>query len=231
MDHLYTPNVTEHDVTVPIDEALRRHAEALRIRNGDHVLVFNGRGLVANCRCERADNGLHLHIVGQRLYDPPVPIWLAMGVLDHRERFEFAVEKAVELGVTHITPLTTTYAQFPRSPLSRLEAKAQAALTQSGNPWLPVITAPMPVTDVLRGASDDALIILGDAEADPPSLSGEDALRPTVVFVGPEGGFDDEELATIKGDGRCRPWSVGSHRLRAETAAVALMSCVVALRG
>lgn len=231
MDHLYTPNVTEHDVAIPIDEALRRHAEALRIRSGDHVLVFNGRGLVANCRCERTDRDFHLHIVGQRLYDAPVPLWLAMGVLDHRERFEFAVEKAVELGVTTITPLTTTYAQFPRSPMSRLEAKAQAALTQSGNPWLPVITAPMTVQDVLSGASDDAIVILGDVEAPSPALADADAVRPIVILVGPEGGFDDDEIATIKGDGRCRPWSVGSHRLRAETAAVALMSCVVALRG
>lgn len=231
MDHLYTPLVNEHDVLVPIDEGIQRHADALRLRTGDHILVYNGRGLVANCRCERIEKEIRLHIVGHRLYDPPVSLWLAMGVLDHRERFEFAVEKAVELGATKISPLTTTYAQYHRSPLVRLEAKAQAALTQSGNPWLPEVTEQQTIEQILASTPDEAIIILGDARAAAPSLSDLDAARPMVVFVGPEGGFSQDEVETIKGDSRCRTWSVGTHRLRAETAAVALLSCVVALRG
>ncbi len=231
MNHLYTPLVNEHDVLVPVDEGLQRHADALRLRTGDHVLVYNGRGLVANCRCERADKDLRLHVVGHRLYDQPVPLWLALGILDHRERFEFAVEKAVELGVTRISPLQTSFVQYARSPITRLASKAQAALTQSGNPWLPEISEQMAIADILASAPEEAIIILGDANAPAPSMSDVEAMRPVVILVGPEGGFAQEEIEMIKGDSRCRPWSVGSHRLRAETAAVALLSCVVALRG
>jgi RsmE family RNA methyltransferase len=84
----------------------------------------------------------------------PVPRILGIGVLENRDRMEFAVEKAVELGATHIIPLITDHSGFARTTSNRLVAKAIAALTQCGRLWLPEIHAPTLLHDALRWAKE-----------------------------------------------------------------------------
>jgi 16S rRNA (uracil1498-N3)-methyltransferase len=161
---------------------------------------------------------------------PPATI-LCLGVLDSRERFEFAVEKAVELGATHVVPLITDHAAFARSSAVRLTAKVVAAITQSGRAWLPVVHKGLSLDAALEMLTAEfvtMITIYGDAlGASPGEL---DAGVPVAVVVGPEGGLSQREVDLLAGFGAV-PWAISTTRLRGETAAVALMSVVAVLRG
>lgn len=226
MDNLYCAQLEKGATTVPIDDDLRRHVAALRLRDGEQVRVLNGRGLVATCRSKRTAADAELVIESEVLHKPLTPsVTVILGALDHRERFEMAVEKLTELGVQRIVPLVCDHGQHLRSSLDRLQAKAIAALTQSGNPFLPLVDAPTSFDNVDFNAD---LIIVGDAEGSDCRADAE-RLRTAqriVIVVGPEGGLSDRELAILRDNAATRLWRIGTLRLRAETAAIAITSVV-----
>lgn len=217
MDNLYSPIITAADEIVPHDAELMRHVAALRLRDGEHVRVLNGMGLVARCSVRRHAQHSELVITEVVQHERPHERMLALGVLDNRDRFEFAVEKVTELGITRIVPLLCDYSQHVRTNTDRLRSKAIAALTQSGNPWLPLIDEPT----LLHNLACNGTVILGDAEGQVPSRLPQ---GPQTFLVGPEGGFSQRELDYIHRELRPICWRIGSNRLRAETAAIALVA-------
>jgi 16S rRNA (uracil1498-N3)-methyltransferase len=217
MDNLYSPIITAADEIVPHDAELLRHVAALRLRDGEHVRVLNGKGLVARCTVRRLAQQTELLISEYVQHERPHERTLALGVLDNRDRFEFAVEKVTELGITRIVPLLCDHSQHVRTSTERLRSKAIAALTQSGNPWLPSIDEPTSLHNLVCSGS----VILGDAEGQPP---GPLPTGPQTFLVGPEGGFSQRELDYIHRELRPICWRIGSNRLRAETAAIALVA-------
>ncbi len=224
MDNLYCAQLEKGASAVPLDDDLRRHIAALRLRDGEHVRVLNGRGLIALCRTSRGMKELDLMVESEQISAPPEPdVTVVLGVLDNRDRFEMAVEKLTELGVRRIVPLVCDRGQHLRSSLDRLQSKAVAAMTQSGNPFLPVIDAPT-MMDALDLAG--ALVIVGDADGDQCHADAERVrtARRIVVVIGPEGGLSERELNVLRVGVSARFWRIGSLRLRAETAAVAVAS-------
>jgi 16S rRNA (uracil1498-N3)-methyltransferase len=224
MDNLYCSLLESGDVHVPMDEDIQRHVAALRLRDGEHVRVLNGRGLVATCRAERTPQGIRLAVIESTFSAPARPmITVALGVLDHRERFEMAVEKLTELGVARIILRTTN---------NRLTAKAIAAITQSGNPFMPLIDSPTELEQVVTSIVHD-LVIVGDAHGQPPVEDARllAAANQVLVVVGPEGGLSDEELQLLASRDTMRRWRIGHLRLRAETAAIALAAVVRSMNG
>jgi 16S rRNA (uracil1498-N3)-methyltransferase len=222
MDNLYSPTITASDEIVAIDADMQRHMSALRLREGEHVRVLNGKGLVVTCEVQR-HSGVPALSVRERIAHPePHGLTLALGVLDNRDRFEFAVEKATELGVTRIIPVTCDHGHHVRSTTERLRQKAIAAITQSGNPWLPSISDPTSFDNLALGE----VVIVGDAQGSVPSdLTSHD----TWILVGPEGGFSQRELESLAPMQNVVRWRIGSNRLRAETAAVALISHAICM--
>lgn len=222
MDNLYLSTITASDEIVTPDDELRRHMAALRLRDGEHVRVLNGRGLVVTCQVQRQTGVAVLSAVDCVQHHESRHLTLALGVLDNRDRFEFAVEKATELGVTRIVPVLCDHAHHVRSSTERLRQKAIAAVTQSGNPWLPEICDPIEFDELPLGD----VVIVGDAQGKVPS---DVPLHDTWILVGPEGGFSARELEKLA----CMPnavrWRIGNNRLRAETAAVALVSHAICM--
>jgi 16S rRNA (uracil1498-N3)-methyltransferase len=222
MDNLYSPTITAADKIVTPNAEMQRHISALRLRDGEGVRVLNGRGLVATCRVQRQAGSVVLPVVEHVEHPEPRQLTLALGVLDNRDRFEFAVEKATELGVTRIVPVLCDHARHTRSTTERLQQKAIAAITQSGNPWIPVISDPTPFDDLMLGD----VVIVGDAQGSVPSdLTSHD----TWILVGPEGGFSQREFESLAPMQNVVRWRIGSNRLRAETAAVALISHAICM--
>lgn len=224
MDYLFIAEFCADDTIVPIDEVVRRHVAALRLRDGEHVRVLNGRGLVGLCGVVRRGTDIQLAVHEVETRPRPASLTLVMSNLDNRDRFEFALEKAVELGVTCFVPLLADRCQHQRVSMDRLRAKAIAAVTQCGVAWLPELLAPVTIDGVTWGST----VIVGDDRGARPS---QDVLSADVtVIVGPEGDFTDREKAILDGLPQTQRWAVGSTRLRAETAAIALVSSVIALR-
>jgi 16S rRNA (uracil1498-N3)-methyltransferase len=146
-----------------------------------------------------------------------------MGMMDNRDRFEYAIEKLTELGVRRIVPLASVHSSTRIPARERLQAKIRAACEQSGNPWLPLLDEPMSIAQVVAQMqrSDDAerpFVIVGAQNGERPAPLPE---GPLWVIVGPEGGLHADEERQLIAAG-ARAWKVGDQRLRAETAAVAL---------
>ncbi len=224
MDHLFIAEFGADDTIVPIDEAVRRHVAALRLRDGELVRVLNGRGLVGQCIVTRRGSDVLLNVIARDVHPKPTPLTLVMSNLDNRDRFEFALEKATELGATCFVPLLADHCQHKRVNLDRLRAKAVAAATQCGVAWLPEITQPTSIEGVEWGS----VVIVGDDRGARPA---SDVLTQRVtVIVGPEGDFSERETEIINSLPHTLRWAIGSTRLRAETAAIALVGAVIALR-
>ncbi|MEA2685625.1 MAG: rRNA (uracil1498-N3)-methyltransferase [Actinomycetota bacterium] len=200
----------------------RHHLErVLRLRAGEEVTASDGAGRWVTCRWGGgAAPGLSV--------DGPVVVEAAPSVLVavafapvKGDRPEWAVQKLTELGVDRIVPLVAARSvvrwtgERAAGPLERWRRVAREAAMQSRRVWLPVVEEPVGFEEA-AGWPGAALAVAG---GDPPSLA-----RPTVL-VGPEGGWDPDELAA-----GLPTVGLGPNVLRTETAAVAAATLLVALR-
>lgn len=139
---------------------------------------------------------------------------------------ELVVQKLTELGVDRIVPFRAARSVVrwddARSAKAgeRLRAIARSAAVQCHRPWLPVVEE---VTDAATLLALRGGVALADRTGLPP------ALGPSLVLVGPEGGWAPEELDAADRQGVPR-LAVGAHVLRAETAAVTVGALLTALR-
>ena len=138
---------------------------------------------------------------------------------------EWLVEKAVEIGVGEITLLQCDHSERSFLKTDRLEKLAVSAMKQSLHTVLPKINPAVNLSDWLRSplsALHSPLKFIAHCEADKPRVPLATALQPgkdTVVLIGPEGDFSDEEIALALECG-FQPVSLGPSRLRTETAAL-----------
>src|SRR5262249_30448134 len=142
-----------------------------------------------------------------------------------KDRFAMVVEKATELGATHVMPLITERSESVASRVrgegrGRLERRALEALKQCGAVWVPEIADPLPLADFLTREPDGSRW-LADANGGAPAAVSP--LAPLTIVVGPEGGFSEQERATVLAAGFL-PCRLGPNVLRFETAAVAALT-------
>ncbi len=216
-------------VELPREEAY--HAvRSLRCRLGEEVYLTNGRGLLGRGRFvevkgERAI--AEVLEVWHRPGEPPASIGLVVAILKAPDRLGWLVEKAVELGVTHLyfVPFARS---FPRRPSeSRLRRIAIAAIKQNLRSVLPEIRVyerPEEVPwDHFRYR------FFGEIGAAVPLREVLPAVpESTLWVVGPEGDFTSEEITALRQRG-LTGISLGSLRLRAETAAILYLSALKTL--
>jgi 16S rRNA (uracil1498-N3)-methyltransferase len=209
------------DVEAPeLDPADRHHLErVLRLRPGDPITVADGKGRSRPCAL-----GPQLEPLGPVAADPrpQPPIGVAFA-LTKGERPEWTVQKLTELGADRIVPFVAARSVVRWTPAQatahaeRWRKIAREAGSQSRRTWLPA------VEDVATFA--ELVAAPGAAMAHPGG--GPLSLDSTLVLVGPEGGWADEELDAAAALPRV---GLGAHVLRAETAAMAAAAILGALR-
>ena len=213
----------------PAEEA--RHAsKALRLRVGDDIQWIDGEGGRYEGRIQDISRlRMVAYVTAGTREVPPAPVGLYVGRLHDATRLEWLVEKATELGATEITLLDTERVQRTRYRMERLQAKALAAAKQSARAYLPTIREED--FGAMVSEADGTLRVIAhcyrDLTREPLSGLIADA-QPISVFIGPEGDFTRDEVALALASG-IRAVSLGTARLRTETAAVAALS-VLALR-
>ncbi len=225
MECLYAPELVAGLRRIRIIGEEARHVRALRLRPGERVMLTNGAGLCAVAALELAEKEAVTVVVLEELPgfgESHRRFGLALGILEHRERMEFAVEKAVELGATDIFPLQCERSARKTISVERLVAKMLAAVKQCRRAILPALHPPQSVRQFTDGiAPVFGVIFLADPNGTAPThVSGAVA-----VAVGPEGGFSDGELALFGECANLQQLKLAPRRLRAETAAIA--ACAV----
>ena len=213
----------------------------LRLKAGAPVLVFNGRD--GEWRATLADRGkraLSLALGEQtRAQTTPLDLHYLFAPLKHA-RLDFMVQKAVEMGASRLQPVLTRHTQVTRVNLERMRANAIEAAEQCGILTLPEIGAPAGLEHMLAEREPERLLIFCDEDADVKDpLAALAAVRPAAgsaapplaVLIGPEGGFAEDERASLLRAPNVVRLALGPRILRADTAAVAALALVDAVLG
>lgn len=199
----------------------------LRMGTGTGLRVFNGQD--GEWRAEIMDmtkRGATLNII--RPLRPPttVPdIWLCFAPV-RKHRNAFIMEKATELGVACLQPVITRRTQFGKINLSKMQAQIIEAAEQTERLCLPELRETMSLERMLEGWDANRILILGDEAGDCPPVSEvmSSFAGPAAIFVGPEGGFDPKEREMLRDKSFVRPVSLGPRILRADTAALSMLT-------
>ncbi|OHB77687.1 MAG: hypothetical protein A2Z34_09760 [Planctomycetes bacterium RBG_16_59_8] len=220
----YAANVTLGPVILGEREA--HHArDVLRLQNNDPVLLFDGKGTIGEgvlsevnkdrvaCRVESLSS--------EKKRDRSIAIAVAF---PKGARSAFMVEKCAELGIERLIPLICerTVTVPSKSKIERHRRIAQEAARQSRQGSAMAITEPGTLADILKKSAEWGTIVL----AAPGAVSenrgtGWGERGSTLILVGPEGGFTEKEVTTIRNAGATEH-HLGEQILRTETAAIAL---------
>ena len=199
----------------------------MRCAVGDRIAIFNGEdgewealltegaGLRASAECTA--------LLSEQNELPDV--WLLFAPLK-KSQTDFAVEKATELGVERILPVTTDRTVTKRISIDRLEAVATEATEQCGGMAVPAIGQLRPLPAVLGDWPEERRLFACDelSRGIAKGFADHEVSGPVAVLIGPEGGFTDGEremLARLPGASRI---SLGERILRAETAVAASLA-------
>jgi 16S rRNA (uracil1498-N3)-methyltransferase len=207
----------------------------MRLKEGDAVALFNGSDGEFGARVDGfGKRAAHLLVQEKlRAQQWESDLWLVFAPIK-RARIDYLVEKATELGASALVPVITRRTNVERLNLERLRAHAIEAAEQSERLTVPRIAAPRSLDDVLADWDATRRIMLCDESgAAPPAatvLEGQSA-PAWAVLIGPEGGFAETELDALRKLPFVSPVSLGPRILRADTAALAGLAVLQALRG
>ncbi len=224
------------DVLLPAAQS-NHLLRVLRLRSGAPLTLFNGRG--GEYAAELVDAGkpgarvaIRAHSAVER--ESPLHLTLLQGVA-RGERMDAIVQKATELGVQRIVPMSCEFSVVRLDAASRQRraehwrAVAIAACEQCGRNRLPEVEPIGDFAEACAGSSAGVrLMLLPQA---PESLAAVAAgLRSAVLLVGPEGGLSGREQLQAQRSG-FRPCRLGPRILRTETAPLAALAALQALAG
>ena len=208
----------------------------LRLASGSPVALFNGRHGEWLARVEELGKGRGSLTVAEsrRPQASEGDLWLLFAP-PKRARLDFLVQKASELGAAAILPVRTQHTSVTRLNLERLRANVIEAAEQCERLTLPRVEAMRPLDDVLLDWPAERRLLLC-AEAGPATpiaqlLADADHAGPWAVLTGPEGGFAKSELDRLSKLPFVSAASLGPRLLRADTAAIAALSCWQAMLG
>jgi 16S rRNA (uracil1498-N3)-methyltransferase len=228
-------NLAQHERVAATPEQANYLLNVLRLRVGAHIRVFNGRD--GEWIAELSDvskRGCTLTPVGQSRLQAIGPDIDYLFAPLKRARLDYMVQKATEMGVRRLRPVLTRHTVAERVNLDRVRANAIEAAEQCGVLWVPDVLAPVKLEAALQGWDTGRALIFADEGAaitNPVNALRQIAKCPVAVLVGPEGGFHADEQAILRAQSYTVPISLGPRIMRADTAAVAVLSLVNAVLG
>ncbi len=237
MHRLLVPSSALSLSRVTLPDAAARHLKVLRPKPNEEIELFDGQGHLRTYAYSQSG----LVAAGEIVSVPPLAMRLTLfACVTKGSRWDWTIEKAVELGVARIVPVISkrcivrlTAAERP-AKAQRWRRIAEDAARQSDAAWLPEVLEAVDFPAALEQVKACRRVFVGAlAEPPPPPLwtaisDCEDALAEGDygLFVGPEGDFTPEELAALVV--LATPVSFGPTVLRAETAAIFGLSVLAA---
>jgi 16S rRNA (uracil1498-N3)-methyltransferase len=217
-------------------DAAQHVAKSLRLKAGDTLVVFDGRGGEYEAAIQRIDRDrVDVKVGGFRdaAREPALSLGLAQG-LPEADKMDWIIQKATELGVAWIQPVQCerSVVRLAGDRAARREAHwrrvAVAAAEQSGRTSIPEVRPTLGFVNWLAAPAETPRWVL--APGAEPLAARPAAPSPLELVVGPEGGFSDRERGLLEDRG-CVAVSLGPRILRTETAPIAALAAIHALWG
>ncbi len=221
-------------IVISDEDLLHQWKKVFRLVPHDNVIIFDGSGNDYQCKIETLSKERAELAVGAPRNIPATKkdLWLFVALIK-KDHFEWVVEKGTELGVSHFVPIIAERSEKKDLNMERLSKIAKEASEQSGRGTVPEIHAVMSLEDAV---ASDISGMAGDisrnvAKNSPNKIAldpkGVALMRedfenkePTALFIGPEGGWSEDELALFASK-KVLVKNMGQQILRAETASIA----------
>jgi 16S rRNA (uracil1498-N3)-methyltransferase len=212
-------------MALPLDGGQAHYlAHVLRLAPGAPVLLCDDRTGEWRAGIETVSKKqIVLRVEARTKPREAVPdLWLLTAPI-RRERFEWIVEKATELGIARVVPVLTERTNHERLNPGRLRAHMVEAAEQCERTALPELAEAVKLDSLLQGWDASRTLLFADEEGGADMLALKPRL-PAAILIGPEGGFSDAERARILAVPGVRRLGLGPRILRADTAVVAAIA-------
>jgi 16S rRNA (uracil1498-N3)-methyltransferase len=230
MEYYYTlpENIDEKNSKLEVKGYDYKHlVKVLRKKIGDKLKITDGkRNIYVSEIVEIKSDSLRCRILSKsyNLYEPETDLKLFVSPLRNQDRFEFLIEKAVELGVSSIYPVITknciVKAGFSGNKMERMKKIIISAMGQSQRCLLPELHETIDFGEMINITNSMENKIVFYEFADEGSKFGKAQVQKEICsLIGPEGGFTEQEINTLK-EKNWQVCSLGSRKMRAETAAI-----------
>lgn len=229
---IYQPQPISVGQSLQLDDSGSHHiGKVLRMQAGQPLRLFNGEGGEYQATILAVDKKnvlVEISEYHEADHRSPLPIHLGQ-VISRGERMDFALQKAVELGVHEITPLFSMRCEVKLSG-PRLEKRMQqwqhliiSACEQCGLNRLPQLNPPQVALQWFADTVAELKWLLHPGETPLKLLLESDQPESVCLAIGPEGGFDDSEISGARAAG-FQPVAIGPRVFRTETAPIAALS-------
>ncbi len=215
------------------EEASHYLCNVMRLKTGDKIICFNGSDGEFAAEITNANKKQTALKILKLLRKPkPAPnIWLLFAPLK-KDRTDFLIEKAVELGAAKLVPVVTDYAITDKIRADRIQAQIIEAAEQCERLDIPELAPVIKLEALLNNwDSKRKLYFMDERGKGKPCADAFEPQCPAALLIGPEGGFSDKEADILYKSEFVQPVSLGPRILRAETAAAAALAVWQAVAG
>ncbi len=215
---------------VPDDKKTHYLLHVMRLKEGDEVLLFNGKDgefLTTLIDVKKKNCAL---LIGKKTREQTLrsPLILCPALIK-KENMDLVLQKATELGVTAIYPLITDRTIVRGFNLERANLIVSEAAEQSERLDKPKIFDPIKLSDLFLKLPEEVIPVFLTERGESGTQLLSDIISPAFI-IGPEGGFTEKETAFLLTQKNIVPLHLGDTILRAETASIAILGGFVATR-
>lgn len=232
MEYYYTPkeNISSGSLTIVDDEA-KHLGKVLRKNAGDELYVTDGLGNLYRVKITSAEKASIECTILEKLpgiNEPERKVILYQSLIKNPDRFEFSIEKSVELGVNEIYPVITEHTiNKTTNKIERWQSIALSAMKQSQRCLLPKVNSPVTFAEAISTCKASIKLIADEtASISDGGFSRFTDKESIAVFIGPEGGFSPEEITLAVSNGFER-LSLGPRKFRSETASILAVGLIL----
>lgn len=212
----------------------------LRMKIGEEILISSGENTEYTCYIKEFQEEkvlAHIMYAQEAGYELASKLYLFQG-LPKGDKMELIIQKAVELGVHEIIPVASKRAvvkldkKKEEKKLTRWQAISQSAAKQSKRMYVPEITRVMSFQEAVSYAGKLDVVLLPyelakDMKETREIISGIEKGQSVGIFIGPEGGFEESEVALAAEHAGAKAITLGKRILRTETAGLTALSVLM----
>ncbi|MEM6338455.1 MAG: RsmE family RNA methyltransferase [Pseudomonadota bacterium] len=204
----------------------------IRIRKFETFRLFNsqdGEFLVTVKEINRAS--LQVEVDSQiREVNQEKDLELALCIIKQDRMIE-AIKSAVQLGVTRIIPLISNRTQYKQISREKIQKCIIQSVQQSERFAVPALEQELSLSDFCEKYNNQQIIFACESESEDNKISNIDMIQDKpIILIGPEGGFNNQEIAMVRSMSKAEPVSLGRTVLRAEVAVASALACVSMIR-